>query len=277
MSEAFIIGLPKGIRPKVEGRAKSAGAVVSSILCGLGKEGRPILLPHPSDAIHHLRSYIDRVDSPNIVVLSYAPLPVEVAIELGAVADLYGGGVRIVDSQESNWPRFSRKSGFNQKFLNELFDALEIALFGSKKVVLPSEHLQLLSAETPRLIIANGALDSCEEVAHFRRSFIINSANALRDLCARNGMVGPLSEYFSSRGLDFASTGGSTTKLEVFRGNERLYYESSNYHLKQGDSTTPQAAARVYFQAFSLGGDYYVVVLYCGPHPKGDFSNVVEF
>jgi len=52
---------------------------------------------------------------------------------------------------------------------------------------------------------------------------------------------------------------------------------STQWHLKAGDRTTRESAARIYFDVVKVASAHLVVILYAGPHPKdGTYSAVVH-
>ena len=239
---------------------------MGAIWADVGRKGTPILLPHPNEAIHSLDAYFRRESNPKVIVLPYAPVPTEVMEEVETLVELGMGISTVIESGDPHWPAMKKGRYFDGDFLQQLFTAIEQQLFEPEEV-LPAEYLMQLAERCPRLIIPDGSLAFCNDVASHRYSFIKQTGDALHRLCEENGSVGPLFEFFESRGLDYARTGGMTGSLEVFSQGMLVLNQESNDHVKQGDKTTPQAAARVYFQTFDHAGKYYVAILYAGPHP----------
>lgn len=268
MKTFLIIGLPKPIKARLEARAKKDGYLISSILSDKGKKGTPMLLPHPSQAAHRLCDYFDKAAEPSIVVLPYTKIPHDVYEELHAIEGL-DGEVHFIEESDEDWPHLETRS-FNQKFLDSLFSSLEKFLF-PRKEPLPSTRLLEIEQSNDSFIIAKGAIESCDEVAKHRFKFIIDASEALLDICNRSGNVGPIEKYFESLGLDHAQSGGIEITLRAsLKDGTVIHEKTSQTHLKQGDKTTPQAAARVYYQTFKNEDRYYVVVLYAGPHPENN-------
>ncbi|HFE45625.1 MAG TPA: hypothetical protein ENJ18_09030 [Nannocystis exedens] len=42
---------------------------------------------------------------------------------------------------------------------------------------------------------------------------------------------------------------------------------TTDWHLKEGDKTTRESAARIYFERVEVAGEVKVLVFYLGPHP----------
>lgn len=277
MDEVLIVGLPRALLARFIARAKRAGLIVTTVLADVGKEGTPRLLPDPSGAIHTVRAYSERVAPAAIVALTYAPLPENVVGELCAISALNMGSVDVIEQGRVGWPLWNRRRGFDQEFIDCVFLKLEDLLCGGQVAVIPSQYIRNLASQNNRFLIADNSLDVCDGVALHRHKFLRDSANALNDLCGAQGGVGRLEDFFQQRALDYAHSGGSTVTVEVFQNGKRVYKQQTNDHLKRGDATTPQSAARVYFHAFHLADtSYYVAILYAGPHPRGDFTRRID-
>jgi len=272
----FIIGLPKQIRAKIEAAVSRSDMHVIHILCDIGKEGTLMLLPHPSQAITSLLRYykeLENIDDAYIIVLPYAPLPKDLEAELNALDTIGGTIVRPIQGQDG-WiqngakrPDSSVLNSISERLLNELFpeNALDPAVGR-----LPSEYFRTASEASPQLIFSEDVFDVCDQVAKHRHAFMNKAADAFSKMVALKGQVGPADPFFAEFGLDHAQTGGIQTTLQVNKGESKIYDRTSSVHLKQGDNTTPQAAARIYYHSFLHDARCYVVVLYAGPHPDTD-------
>lgn len=270
MDDIFIVGLPKVLRSRVEGSIVRSGAKVRSILADLGKEGRLRLVPHPGQALHDFRAFLDeRTDwqDIHIVVLPYAPLPEDLMAEMSDF-EAYFGCVSVIEAGKGGWPQ-APKGRPDGGCLDAIFAQLRDTLF-PVVATLPSEHFAGLAAACDQIVLTTGALSSCDEVDPHRRGFLIDGANALHEYVMNPGGVGRVDEFFGARGLKFAQSGGMTVTLEVYRNGKIAYTESCQTHLKKGDATTPQSAARLYFHVFRLDEIQRVAILYAGPHPEGD-------
>ena len=130
----FIIGLPTSIRARIEADARRNNIHLISILCGIGKEGTLMLLPHPDQAIFRMRSYygqLEDVDDAYIIVLPYAPIPKDLEEELDLVDTMGGTTVRPKEGQDG-WiqnvakrPDTAVLNSIYKRLLNELMALLK--------------------------------------------------------------------------------------------------------------------------------------------------------
>ena len=276
MNNVFIIGLPKPIRRKIEADALRNELRLKSILCDIGKEGTLTLLPHPKQAIYDLRSYIDAlegIDDAYIIVLPYAPIPKDLDIELCTIQDIGGTTVRAIQGDDG-WKKMETRkpdtalwNSISQRLLQELIPVQN---------ELPSDYFRAASEANPQLVFAEKVFEICDQVAIHRQNFLKNAADAFTQMVEKNGQVGRVDTFFSNFGLEHAQTGGIQNTLRVRKGGNCIYDKTSSVHLKQGDKTIPQAAARIYYHALLLEERYHVVVLYAGPHPDADISLTLE-
>lgn len=272
----FIIGLPKPIRAKIDAEARRNGVHLISILCDIGKEGTLMLLPHPDQAIFRLRNYYEQledIDDAYIVVLPYAPIPKDLEVELDLVDTIGGTTVRPIQGQDG-WLKNKTKRP-DTAALNSICERLFKEIFPTQED-LPSECFRAASEVSPQLIFAEDVFKVCDQVAIHRYAFMKKAADAFSEMVARNGHVGPIDTFFATLGLEHAQTGGIQTTLEVNKGASSIYHKTSSVHLKQGDKTTLQAAARIYYHSFLHETRCYVVVLYAGPHPDTNSSLTLE-
>ena len=276
MDEVLIIGLPRKVRQRVEIAATRNGVRITSILAGLRSDRTFQLLPHPSQAVHTVRSYIDKFDDlsdVSILVLPYAPIPDDLKNELDALNAL-GGNLRSPVPGANDWPAFRKrkKRDSDHIFDRELYERITSIVCSRQAAELPSVYFGRLQTDHSRLLIADGVLGLCDSVAPHRYEFMRVSVDALVEILQVGGSVGAMQEFFSARGLTLAQSGGISTTIRVIRAGSVLLKETSNMHLKQGDSTTPQSAARIYFQPFSIDAEYYIAITYAGPHPDRNAS-----
>lgn len=270
-----MIGLPKDARLRVEAAARQRKVLVSSVFADIGREGTFKLLPHEDQAIYALREYVDSSDQDYdacvVCVIPYAPLPHDLQDELDVLAGL-GGLVVRPSPGEDGWPSLSSAKRRDQAFWDALYLAVTAALPGEPlQPKLPSECFDDLAQANPRFLVTEGSLQYADHVAKHRYEFLRRAANAL-DLYSRDGSSGRIDAFFAHHGLDHAQTGGITTTLKLHRGGVCVLTQSSNTHLKQGDKTSRYSAARVYYQAFTIDGEWYAAVLYAGPHPEDDLT-----
>ena len=271
MDEIFVIGLPLAIIKKLEARAKGTGIRFSSIALGKGKKGKPKLLPHPSQAIYNLQEYFDRVVShegePSIIVLPYAQIPYDVYDELAVIEEM-GGNCEYIEEGKDGWPELE-KGQLDSQFLTDLARRLEDELF-PKSIRLPSESFKNAVECCGRIIIPEGSISECDEVAEYRRTFFHAACDAFVEIAQSNGQVGPIDLYFKTLGIDHAQSGGISATLELYKDGDCVIKKTTNVHLKQGDKTTREAAARLYYTTFEFEQRYFLAVLYAGPHPDTD-------
>lgn len=278
MGGVFIIGLPTQISKTLEAAAKQEKVRITSVTAGIGKEGRFRLFPAPEDAIHSLRAYYDQFDGRYedafVVVLPYAPIPDEVRAELDVLESM---GAEVVQAApgEDDWPPLAKRGKPDTRFFNDLFRRLRDEIFEADEEM-PSDYFRAASERNSKIIIAKGALDSCNDVPQHRHAFMKLAADTFVIIADRNGQVGRMDAFFRESGLDHAQSGGISTTLRVCKDGRCIHNATSNMHLKQGDNTTPQAAARIYYQHFLGSGLCYIVVFYAGPHPDCDLSLVAE-
>lgn len=273
MSGVFVIGFPIAIRQKLEAGAKREAIQVTGVPAGLGKEGKWRLLPDPSEAIHKLRAYCDECSNYEdafVIVLPYAPVPDDLDRELEALSSLEAEVV-YVSAGDDGWPMPAKRQRPDDAFFQSVCRRLLKEIIGDDDEN-PSSYFRAAAEDTPNLIVAKNALHTCDQVAPHREDFLRKGADALAEMAERNGQVGPVEEFFRGHGLDHAQSGGISTTLEVVKDGKTIHKKTANTHLKQGDKTTPQAAARIYYQDFVLEGQCYVAVLYAGIHPDADVA-----
>jgi hypothetical protein len=129
---------------------------------------------------------------------------------------------------------------------------------------LPSESF-LEAARNPNLLLCKDALSRADELPSHRRKF----AKAAAELLSRyaNGeLLGVPRDWKSQYGVASATGGRVMHRYEVTL-NGAIHKGTSDHHLKEGDHTTSEAAARVYFHRFKVNDETRVIVFYVGPHP----------
>lgn len=140
-------------------------------------------------------------------------------------------------------------------------------------IQLPSEAFRAEVAREPKLILAHKALVSADAVAQHRYPFTNRAAKALAEYAKNNGVAPEgLDRFFQDRRLHFAPNGQVEASLSIQQQGKKEIVVLSQWHLKEGDNTTPESAARIYFVHHSINGATLVFVSYCGPHPPGSFK-----
>lgn len=281
MGRVFIIGLPKVIRSRVEAALKVSGFFVKSILADRHKKHDVLtLLPEIDQAPGLLRAYYDALDSydlARVYVLPFTDLPHELDRELDALHDL-GGKVIEFEMGVNGCPSLERANPkLDQAFQDAVVQLLVGEIVGVQQVVLPSTHIQSVLQQTPTLILLGDAIALCDDVAPGRYPWVIEAINALVEIIQAKGDVGDFEAFFARRKIIHAQSGGITVNLTVTKRKTASLSVKCNTHLKKGDGTTPQAAARLYYHAYGGDPDYYIFLLYVGPHPDRDISRRHHF
>lgn len=131
--------------------------------------------------------------------------------------------------------------------------------------VKPSEIFQSAIQQTNRIILAEGALDQADRIEKHRWRFIERSANLLVRLS--NGEdLGAQRDWKSRFNVAFAGNGKVSYKYRISHGGRTIFAETE-WHLKEGDNTSPESAARIYFDRIQLENALLIYVFYVGPHP----------
>lgn len=284
MPHVLVIGLPKGASQLVDSFAKRAGLLLARVYAQPGNQGSLVLLPRPEHCLPEIRRYFDTnsAGAPDyagchVLVLPYADVPSDCFVELG-VAESMGAHVAFpTHGQDSTWPKLSRRKGPDQEFHVALAKRIQVhfAPLVQEQNKFPSEFIKQLSQDCPQLLIADNALNECDNVALHRYEFICKAVTALTN-AVTTGLTSRFDEYCANQGLLHAQTGGSTFTLRIHGSTAKQPDIVSKTHLKQGDKTTKEAAARVYYTFFVANDVRYVALLYAGPHPNGDQSCKVQ-
>lgn len=281
MRQVFLIGVPKQLRRRIESALEGRGISPSTVISDSDKTGRLQLMPKPEVAVTLLRQYYEPLDggfeNAEVYVLPYAPVPDDVENELGQMVEL-GAQVYDFEMEVDGWPYLHLpRPKLNQEFLDALFNVLMDALVDE---IAPeptlSQHVTTAVASSPRLIMVDDALALCDELPDHRHGFVTTAMEAFVALVAGNGCGVGLDEFFKTRNLRFAKTGGIQTKLEISVNGKVIRDEVHHIHLKSGDCTSPQAAARIYFQMFIHERLLWVFLLYVGPHPDTNITRKIH-
>lgn len=286
MIQVFLLGLPRPLRRRIESALEGRGIVPSSVIADIdSRGGRLQLMPKPHLAVNDLRSYCEAVEggyqNAEIYVLPYAPVPDDVRGELDALRDM-GAQVIEFEMECQDWPylHFARPR-IDQTFLDKVFELLILEIVGEDEEqapvpLTPSQYILQAAQNCQNLVIVDGAIDLCDQIADHRHPFIFAAIDAFVVLIERLGEVGVLRHFFQERGLHHAQTGGIGVELDIKLDGARIRRETHHTHLKSGDGTTAQAAVRIYYQCLLRDGIYRVFILYVGPHPDTDFSRTID-
>jgi len=140
----------------------------------------------------------------------------------------------------------------------------------------PREALETVARDEPRVILAHKSVDAADALAEHRHDFVHRAATALAELAAVGAPRG-IDNFFSERGLHFALNGPVAVSFTIRRGHRVVAGpRECEWHLKEGDSTDRDAAARLYFWIWEDGGVRRIIVFYCGPHPESGLTLTVD-
>lgn len=272
MSAVFVIGLFKPLQKKFAADCARKKLRYKAVLADIGAKGTLTLLPFENEAIYSLRAYLDSLDDyadAHVVVFPYAPIPPDLEVELDALSDVGGTIIRGANGQDG-WPLLAQKKP-DTAIINAAYQRLWLGMpaLEPEAEPSPSEYFRQVADANPRILFAKDVFNCCDEVAAHRRDFLKRAVDALVDFAA-DGSGGRIDAFFREKGLDHAQTGGINVTLEVFLGTKSVHSETTKTHLKQGEKTTPEGAARLYYQVFAHEGCTYVAILYAGPHPERD-------
>jgi hypothetical protein len=273
MSAVFVLGLFRPLQRKFDSDCVRQGLRNSKVLADIGAKGTLTLLPIESDAVHAFRAYLDSLDDyhdAHVVVLPYAPIPANLEIELKAIVECGGTVIRGEDGKDG-WPQLAPKKRPDTALINAAYVRLwqGMPVLAAVTQTLPSEYFRQVVDGNSQILIADEVYDTCDLVAAHRHDFLKRAIDALVEFVA-DGSGGRIDAFFRERALEHAQTGGITATLELSCGGEQVLKNSTNTHLKQGDKTTPEGAARMYYHHFAFKERTYVAVLYAGPHPDRD-------
>lgn len=129
----------------------------------------------------------------------------------------------------------------------------------------PSAILIAAAARSPNLIIHPDALYYADQLVEHRWRFVTASADLLARY-ASGEQLGALRDWKQNFAVDFAANGPVSFKYEWTHVSE-CRKGRTEWHLKEGDNTTRESAARIYFDRVEFSKGARVVVLYVGPHP----------
>ena len=275
----FVLGLPRGIRQRLRVEADRNETALGFALVEFNKFGTLAFIPFEGQAVADLNAFCDDVPWSDILVLV---LPyVQIGQELQDTIDIIrsGGGLVLTpDLSRPEWPPVLANGRYVGAFNERLYTAI-IGQLGWLGVAPPSSRFERSARRFPDYIIMPGALDRCDEVHSSRFRFLLASAEGLEEFCRKRGEIGvTLASFFEKKGIEVAQSGGITTVLRLIENGKQLGAAyKSQMHLKQGDATTPQAAASIYFQHIDKDGHFKLILMYVGPHPDQDIERTIPW
>ncbi|WP_316153663.1 hypothetical protein [Cupriavidus sp. BIC8F] len=280
MSGVLVIGLLKSMRQRFNADCARMGVDARIVLADMGNKGHSyMLIPYPGEAVNALRDYADSLDDfrdAHVIVMPYAEMPDELDGELGVLVDSGATVVRAV-SGEDGWPPIQKKTKADPALLEQmrqrLWREIPVVQVDADEPTLPSEYFRQVCDANPQVIIVEQVYETCDLVEPIRREFLNRAIEALAEF-ARDGSDGRIDAFFRQRRLMHAQNGPNESTLELRFGEVLVLNETVQAHLKQGDATTPQGAARLFYHHTIVGGIRYVIVTYAGPHPEGNFKRV---
>lgn len=138
----------------------------------------------------------------------------------------------------------------------------------------PSEAFSEALLDCDNFILATNALANADSI-HERRWPFVNDACRLLRRHAQGESLGPFREWEAKYGVEFAANGRVTYRCVL---PNRQHSKASAWHLKDGDNTSADDAARIYFDVLNISGTERVIVFYAGPHPAdGPYTAIVDF
>lgn len=234
-------------------------------------------VPYEAQACADLNLYCDSTpwSQLQIMVLPYVAIGSDL-IDTLKILKAEGASVFSPTPGKGSWPSLSKDGRYSDSFNESTLGAIREHLNWQGQV-LPSERFRRSAARYENYLVLSGALDQCHEVDRSRFRFLYKSSDALEELCRKRGEIGrTLFQFFEEKGLDLATTGGITTTLRLVRQGRQIGApKESQNHLKEGDGTTPQAAARVYFQYLGAREQFKLALFYVGPHPTDDIDRSI--
>lgn len=134
----------------------------------------------------------------------------------------------------------------------------------------PAKSFENISSTGTRVLLADHALDRADEISAHRWMFVQNAAKLLSRLAAGE-VLGRREDWKRDFQVPFAGGGkvSFSYRLEGDHGKREV-----NWHLKEGDRTTPEGAARIYFDERKILDVKHVLVFYVGPHPDNGVYDV---
>lgn len=262
-----LVGLPNALRQRFVTDARRLEIAAEVICADYGPKGSLRLLPHPSQVIHDIRRIGDENgewSELRFLIFPYAQCPPDVEEEINTLCEL-GAQSLTATWPEQGDPRLDRET------LDQIYSVIDGQILETSTAS-PADFFRFLSGRTRRFIVPESALEDCDTVPQYRYGFLRKCASAFEAMVKANGPSGGLLQFFQSRHLPLATTGGINTTLSLFIEGRRIYHATGNNHLSQGQKTSPEAAVRVYFHQFLHDEDCYVVAMYAGPHPSTDIS-----
>ncbi|SDH07269.1 hypothetical protein SAMN05216320_109183 [Duganella sp. OV458] len=274
------MGMPAKLRARFVQAAGPQEIEVTCVLADTNPQGVLQLRPFPKQATADLRNYLDDLEDladAYVLLLPYTERPPNVDDLLCQIEEA-GGEVVEPMNGEQGWPKLLPRRPLTAEFNDALFGQLCETVFAQDDAATPVPSISLRSARDrhPKLLVAESAFNVCDEIAPLRHAFVAEAMDAFVLFLQQDGAVGRIDSFLRGRGLRHAQTGGSVVTVKVFAGQREIKTFDTETHVKQGDGTTVQAAARIYYCTFKENGVLYLAVLYAGPHPDGAMTCKIQ-
>lgn len=130
----------------------------------------------------------------------------------------------------------------------------------------PRDTFLLVTSWSPHLVLHPEALAFADDLLEQRWGFVARAADLLGRY-ANGEPLGPNRYWKTDHGVDFAPNGRVSYQYRVAFGSV-IRDGRTEWHLKEGDNTTRENAARIYFDRLDFGFGARVIVFYVGPHPE---------
>lgn len=276
----FVIGLPTSIQQRLIAEAQRNHATIGLSLIARDKKGLLCFVPFESQVCVDLEAFADNVGNwgeLKVIVLPYLPVGEMINETLKILRE---GGAKVVEPSPDgvHWPQISEGGVPEGTFNDELYSAICRELTWTGELT-PLLRFERSAQRYPDYKIMGGALDRCLQVHQIRWRFLARCCEALEEICKKSGEIkGTLEDFFEKKGIALAQTGGITTILRLMRAKKQIGSPiESNVHLSEGNATTPQAAARIYFQLLSRDRKFRLLLFYVGPHPDRNIDRELDW
>jgi len=271
----FVVGLPSNLRARFVAEAARHGERPEISLV-VKQQYRYEFNPPNGQCVADLTNFAMGQEWRDliIVVLPYVALPPEMKPELQVLMDEGAKVIRPIRG-ENGWPLRLMSQEADDDFTGEVYKALVDQLGWGAAPASAAEKFRKSAQKLGDYQILGDALDRCDDVHHTRHRFLKTSAELLEKFCKKRGAINMgMAAYFEERGVDFAMTGGVKTTIFLMKGDRQVHKQVSNMHLKEGDGTTPIASPRIYFQHLDKHQQFRLYLLYVGPHPSKDVTEL---
>lgn len=276
MSGVLVIGLLKSMTQHFKAECARKGVAPLIVQAEFGNNGWA-LIPHPGSAVQAVQAYAEKSTDWGdlfVIVMPYAEVPEELDGELDVLVE---GGATVVRAAngQGGWPHVQKRKRADAATIEQirlrLWAEIPVGDAVDEDNILPSEYFRQVCDANARVIVAQAVYDMCDLVEPLRREFLKRAIEALAEF-ARDGSDGPIEAFFRVRQLTHAQTGHNRSTLKLISGGKEVLNETVETHLYQGNATTPQGAARLYYHHTLIDGERWVVITWAGPHPEGHFS-----